>query len=57
MEQKRIKNDRELTGKGSQLNRFPQRACKVRGISYTFSLFVSILNDISNVTISVSLAR
>lgn len=29
MEQKRLKNDRELTGKGSQLNRFPQRACKV----------------------------
>ncbi|EFO82211.1 CRE-ADT-2 protein [Caenorhabditis remanei] len=28
MEQKRLKNDRELTGKGSQLNRFPQRACK-----------------------------
>jgi hypothetical protein len=28
-EHKRIKNDEELTGTGSQLNRFPQRACKV----------------------------
>ncbi|CAD6189170.1 unnamed protein product [Caenorhabditis auriculariae] len=28
-EQKRVKNDRELTGRGSQLNRYPQRACKI----------------------------
>ncbi|KAI1707981.1 thrombospondin type 1 domain-containing protein [Ditylenchus destructor] len=28
-EHKRVKNDEELTGTGSQLSRFPQRACKV----------------------------
>lgn len=28
-EHKRLKNDNDLTGTGSQLNRFPQRACKV----------------------------
>ncbi|VDM45601.1 unnamed protein product [Toxocara canis] len=28
-EHKQLKNDRELTGTGSQLNRYPQRACKV----------------------------
>lgn len=28
-EHKRVKNDQDLTGTGSQLNRFPQRACKV----------------------------
>jgi hypothetical protein len=28
-EHKRLKNDAELTGAGSQLERFPQRACKV----------------------------
>uniref|UniRef100_A0A915A669 Peptidase M12B domain-containing protein n=1 Tax=Parascaris univalens TaxID=6257 RepID=A0A915A669_PARUN len=28
-EHKKLKNDRELTGTGSQLNRYPQRACKV----------------------------
>ncbi|VDK53212.1 unnamed protein product [Anisakis simplex] len=28
-EHKRLKNDHELTGTGSQLNRYPQRACKV----------------------------
>ncbi|GMT32401.1 hypothetical protein PFISCL1PPCAC_23698 [Pristionchus fissidentatus] len=29
MEHKRFKNDKELTGSGTQLIRFPQRACKV----------------------------
>ncbi|TKR82233.1 hypothetical protein L596_015987 [Steinernema carpocapsae] len=28
-EHKRIKDDKDLTGTGSQLNRYPQRACKV----------------------------
>ncbi|KHJ97773.1 thrombospondin type 1 domain protein [Oesophagostomum dentatum] len=28
-EHKKLKNDQDLTGSGSQLNRFPQRACKV----------------------------
>ncbi|VDM53470.1 unnamed protein product [Angiostrongylus costaricensis] len=28
-EHQRVKNDKHLTGSGSQLNRFPQRACKV----------------------------
>uniref|UniRef100_A0A7E4UU34 Peptidase M12B domain-containing protein n=1 Tax=Panagrellus redivivus TaxID=6233 RepID=A0A7E4UU34_PANRE len=28
-EHKRVKGDNELTGSGSQLNRYPQRACKV----------------------------
>ncbi|VDN02766.1 unnamed protein product [Thelazia callipaeda] len=28
-EQKRLKNDADLTGNGSQLTRYPQRACKV----------------------------
>ncbi|KAL6724198.1 hypothetical protein Aduo_019106 [Ancylostoma duodenale] len=28
-EHKKLKNDQDLTGSGNQLNRFPQRACKV----------------------------
>lgn len=29
MEQKKLKNDPDLIGTGSQLTRYPQRACKV----------------------------